>query len=887
MRTARWWKFYLKSFLSYICHENRASAPPGSVSAKTWPTRFSLDLDAVEGALREIEDISTSGINADYSSPAVTLGSTAPQSQTPEPNTYNTGSSTSTMKVYTSVQSTGLDISTSGINADYSSPAVTLGSTAPQSQTPEPNTYNTGSSTSTMKVYTSVQSTGLDISTSGINADYSSPAITLDISTSGINADYSSPAITLGSTAPQSQTPEPNTYNTVPVEDVTVESDPPSAKVWEGERLTLTCNAAKGNRLRYEWHFKTKTATMKSVTSGRSMTIHRVLENQAGNYSCVANNNLTAGHSQDIEVEVKARVRGVSLESRPHPLEVSVNEEMVFTCSVEEGTFPVYKWMFNGHHLQANPDSYSLNQQGNILTIPSATLVHNGTYVCSVCDAFDKTHCIKSAALQAEVKARVRGVSLESRPHPLEVSVNEEMVFTCSVEEGTFPVYKWMFNGHHLQANPDSYSLNQQGNILTIPSATLVHNGTYVCSVCDAFDKTHCIKSAALQAEVKARVRGVSLESRPHPLEVSVNEEMVFTCSVEEGTFPVYKWMFNGHHLQANPDSYSLNQQGNILTIPSATLVHNGTYVCSVCDAFDKTHCIKSAALQAEVKEAVPVSIEDIAVAFGCFLLLVIVLSVCCVVAFKYKAVPVSIEDIAVAFGCFLLLVIVLSVCCVVAFKYRTGEYNPNSGVGMEKSAIWDKDMDEQVFAIIVFACITAEGYINPPGTSAQECVFGGSLDACHYGVGVGFLAFLAATAFFILDIYFPQISNANERKYIVIADLVFSGVWSFLWFVGFCFLTNKWVTMAKITVIGSDSARAVITFSFFSIFTWGLLACFALRRYRQGMGEFPQSYTDPAPDTTASYAGYPPVDVESYQQPPFDANPDPSGEGGYQPPVY
>ncbi|KAK1162266.1 hypothetical protein AOXY_G18632 [Acipenser oxyrinchus oxyrinchus] len=191
------------------------------------------------------------------------------------------------------------------------------------------------------------------------------------------------------------------------------------------------------------------------------------------------------------------------------------------------------------------------------------------------------------------------------------------------------------------------------------------------------------------------------------------------------------------------------------------------------------------------------------------------------------------------------------------------------------------------VFAIIVFACITAEGYINPSGTSVEHCVFGGSLDACHYGVGIGLLAFLAATAFFILDIYFPQISNANKRKYIVIADLVFSGVWSFLWFVGFCFLTNKWVTMTETPLVGSDSARAVITFSFFSIFTWGLLACFALRRYRQGMGEFPQSYTDPAPDTTGSYAEYPPVGVESYQQPPFVANPDPSGEGGYQPPVY
>lgn len=48
------------------------------------------------------------------------------------------------------------------------------------------------------------------------------------------------------------------------------------------------------------------------------------------------------------------------------------------------------------------------------------------------------------------------------------------------------------------------------------------------------------------------------------------------------------------------------------------------------------------------------------------------------------------------------------------------------------------------------------------------------------------------------------------------------AGLWTFLWFVGFCFLTNQWAwTQANDVHIGADSARAAITFSFFSIFSW------------------------------------------------------------------
>lgn len=81
-----------------------------------------------------------------------------------------------------------------------------------------------------------------------------------------------------------------------------------------------------------------------------------------------------------------------------------------------------------------------------------------------------------------------------------------------------------------------------------------------------------------------------------------------------------------------------------------------------------------------------------------------------------------------------------------------------------------------QIFSIVVFATITAEGYINKHTTEETKCMFNENDSACNYGVGIGVIAFLACAVMLILDANFPQISNAQQRKIIVMGDFVFSG---------------------------------------------------------------------------------------------------------------
>ncbi|XP_059204102.1 synaptogyrin-1a [Centropristis striata] len=141
------------------------------------------------------------------------------------------------------------------------------------------------------------------------------------------------------------------------------------------------------------------------------------------------------------------------------------------------------------------------------------------------------------------------------------------------------------------------------------------------------------------------------------------------------------------------------------------------------------------------------------------------------------------------------------------------------------------------LFSVVVLGCVSNEGYINRPAEVEEFCIFNRNPVACSYAVAVATLCFLCSTAFLALDIYFPQISSVKDRKKAVMADIVVSGLWCPVWFVGFCFLANQWqVSKEEDNPLneGADAARAVIVFSFFSIFTWGGLTLLSLERLKR-----------------------------------------------------
>lgn len=60
--------------------------------------------------------------------------------------------------------------------------------------------------------------------------------------------------------------------------------------------------------------------------------------------------------------------------------------------------------------------------------------------------------------------------------------------------------------------------------------------------------------------------------------------------------------------------------------------------------------------------------------------------------------------------------------------------------------------------------------------TMKEKCLYNDDANACHYGVGISVIAFMASIGFIVGEFLFEQMSSVKTRKRYVLADLGFSG---------------------------------------------------------------------------------------------------------------
>ncbi|KAL1494948.1 hypothetical protein ABEB36_010449 [Hypothenemus hampei] len=194
-------------------------------------------------------------------------------------------------------------------------------------------------------------------------------------------------------------------------------------------------------------------------------------------------------------------------------------------------------------------------------------------------------------------------------------------------------------------------------------------------------------------------------------------------------------------------------------------------------------------------------------------------------------------------------------------------------------------------FAIVVFGCISSQGWQPGPNDKKLICLYNGDTNACNYGVGISVIAFLASMGFLVGEYLFEQMSSVKTRKHYVLADLGFSAFWSFLYFVCFWYLCDQWArSTPPASGVGTSNVRAAIAFSFFSIFSWAAIAFLAFQRFKQGAdAAFSSNFETDTMQQSAypSYPGGPDTDTH-YQEPPFSGGgPNARVSTDFQAPAY
>lgn len=156
-----------------------------------------------------------------------------------------------------------------------------------------------------------------------------------------------------------------------------------------------------------------------------------------------------------------------------------------------------------------------------------------------------------------------------------------------------------------------------------------------------------------------------------------------------------------------------------------------------------------------------------------------------------------------------------------------------------------------QVISVIVFASVSSQGYAISP-TRQRYCLYNENPNACNYGVAseclpclsccpinrssslafaVGVIAFMASVGFLIGEYMFEQMSSVKSRKHYVLADMAFHFLWAFMFFIGFCYLTNQWSASAEPPIgYSSTSVKSAIVFCLFGSFSCVSVALRALQ---------------------------------------------------------
>ncbi|TRY82669.1 hypothetical protein DNTS_032601 [Danionella cerebrum] len=329
-----------------------------------------------------------------------------------------------------------------------------------------------------------------------------------------------------------------------------------------------------------------------------------------------------SSYSRPIRLRVIVPVEGVKIVSHPSHLNLWEGQTLLLRCEIEAGSYVSYDWFVNGAVIESQ-----LDRSNNTLMIDRLSAQHSGDYSCGASNQFN--HSIgfnkSSDAIAVHVKEYISKPELEMKVvKPLDGGF--KAVVTCRSVRGT-PLNTFsLMNGSSLIFTETSD--NTQA-IFSIPIELNQEMGSVRCN---ASNQGNWVMSDPLSLTVES-VRGAVSISLTHT-HISQDFRMqgvYLRCSVEQGSFPQFRWFLNGSRLEDRGTFYSLGWSDHAHLSLALGRESDGFYRCEATDNFDNSSSISSTTFRISHEELNRVSPAVVLIVFSCFALIVIMVISCCV----------------------------------------------------------------------------------------------------------------------------------------------------------------------------------------------------------------------------------------------------------------
>ncbi|KAL1005512.1 hypothetical protein UPYG_G00060040 [Umbra pygmaea] len=381
-----------------------------------------------------------------------------------------------------------------------------------------------------------------------------------------------------------------------------------------------------------------------SLNGDRALFTIVVSTSYEGNLVCVAsvqnNTAIQPTYSNVNYFRVLVPVEGAKLVASSGSLELHEGKTLALRCNISKGNHVTYDWQMDGKPLPTSPPYYPRREE---LFIYRTTPQHSGAYRCVATNQLNETqiYSSKSDALDIKVKGQLQ--ELVSEPE-LSFYVFKENTFfasvTCQSLNGTPPITFSLYNRTELVGNGTVHGQNFVFNISVVLDR---HMGWLQCQA-ENGDKVAYSKWVAMHIVTVGGTVTMTYDT-----DVGENFSIVglrFYCSVERGTFPQYRWFLNGTFLEGRSNFYWVESQPErsilFLAVGSDS---SGTYHCEVSDSFDDMNVVRSMEKYIDEKVLNELPTAVLAVVFGCFLFLIVLLTICCLVGLFYSKSKYHVEE--------------------------------------------------------------------------------------------------------------------------------------------------------------------------------------------------------------------------------------------------